>query len=114
MPIKPLTGQVLVEELSFDNITTSGLVLPDIAADRTQGQKERPRKGRVLALGKWKQTKTGKYLLPEIKVGDLVLLNYYVGQKLTRNVSDKLFLVRFEDVLAVLDTVPAPSQVVPA
>ena len=107
--IQPLQGQVLVEELPFDHTTTSGLILPDIAANRTQGQKERPRKGRVLAVGAWKQI-NGRYILPDIKVGDMVLLNYYVGQKLTRNVSERMFLVRFEDVLAVLDTAPVQGE----
>lgn len=114
MSVRPLSGHALVEELPFDHTTTSGIVLPDIAANRTQGQKERPRKGRVLAVGRWNQAKCGRYSLPDIKPGDLVLLNYYVGQKLTRNVSEKMFLVRFEDVLAVLDLPETVSEAAPA
>ena len=101
MNVRPLTGQVLVEELPFETTLASGLVLPDIAADHVAGQKERPRKGRVVAVGRWRCF-NGRYALPEIAPGDLVLLNFYVGTKLTRGVSGRLFLVRFEDVLAVL------------
>lgn len=100
--IRPLTGQVLIQLLPPDEKTFSGLFLPDIAHDRIQGDKAKPRKGVVLAVGPWKKVKSGHALLPDCRPGDTVLLSEYAGTKLTRHIGENLRLCRADDVLAVL------------
>lgn len=65
-------------------------------------EKAWPRKGKVLAIGAWRTTKAGFAILPDFKPGDTVLVNEYLGTKLTRNIGETYRLCRVDDVLAVL------------
>jgi chaperonin GroES len=100
--IKPLTGQVLIRLLPPDETNAFGLFLPDVAYDRLQGEKAKPRKGLVITIGPWKKTKEGFAVLSDFKPGDTVLVSEYLGTKLTRAIGETLRLCRIEDVLAVL------------
>ena len=103
MEIKPLTGQVLLQVLPPESNTAGGLILPDIAQLTARGEKALPRKAVVMAIGPWKKTKQGFAVLPDIKLGDKVLVSEYLGTKLTRNIGENLRLCRIDDVLAVLE-----------
>lgn len=104
MKIRPLTGQVLVQALRPDDKTESGLFIPDIAQESVRGEKAKPFKALVLALGPWKKTKNGYGILPDFGIGHTVLCTPYAGQKLSRNIGERYQLVRSEDVLAVVET----------
>lgn len=93
---------MLVEVLPPDDKTHGGLFLPDIAHDRIQGEKAKPIKGRVLAIGPWRKTKTGFAILPDFGIGALVVCSPYLGVKLGRTLGERHLLVRHEEVLAVL------------
>lgn len=97
--IKPLKGQVLLRLLPHKGETEGGLLLPDIALEDARGEKARPRYAIVLAVGKWKTTKQGLSVLPDVSVGDKVIANLYSGVKLRRSIGDNLMLTRFDDVL---------------
>lgn len=103
MEIKPLTGQVLLQVLPPEANTAGGLVLPDIAQAAARGEKAFPRKAVVMAIGPWRKTNQGFAVLPEIKLGDKVLVSEYLGTKLTRNIGENLRLCRVDDVLAVVE-----------
>jgi chaperonin GroES len=100
--IRPLTGQALIRLLPPDEKTDGGLFLPDIAQDSPQGEKAKPRRGLVIAIGPWRTTKDGFAILPDFQPGDTVLLSEYLGTKLTRAIGESLRLCRVDDVLAVL------------
>lgn len=103
MEIKPLTGQVLLLVLPPESNTAGGLILPDIAQLTARGEKALPRKAVVMAIGPWRKTKQGFAVLPEIKLGDKVLVSEYIGVKMTRAIGENLRLCRVHDILAVIE-----------
>ena len=103
MEIKPLTGQVLLRLMPNEAFSDAGLMLPDIYTGNEPGKKALPRKAVVMAIGPWRKTKQGFAVLPEIKLGDKVLVSEYLGTKLTRNIGENLRLCRVDDVLAVVE-----------
>lgn len=103
MSIRPLQGQVLIRLLPNPPESFGGIVLPDVAFDRSPEDKHKPRFGLVIACGPWKKTKSGFAILPEIKPGDEVLVSEYRGTKLTREIGETLRICRLEDVLALIE-----------
>lgn len=106
MRIKPLTGQVLVLLLPRDE-KIGEIFIPETANDGKATHddmyvKRLARKGIVQSIGPWKKTKDGKAILPDFRKGQTILLNDYVGQKLTHDVEDNLRLIKYDDVLGVL------------
>ena len=92
--IKPLGARVVIEVSEGDVKTASGIVLPDTA-------KEKPQKGKVVAVGSGKLLDNGERAAMEVKVGDEILFSKYSGTEV--KVDDKDYLVvRESDILAVL------------
>ena len=92
--IKPLGERVVIEVSESDVTTASGIVLPDTA-------KEKPQKGKVVAVGTGKLLDNGQRATPEVKVGDGVVFSKYSGSEI--KVDDKDYLiVRESDILAIL------------
>lgn len=100
--IRPRRGNCLVELLPPDDKTFSGLFLPDIAHDRIQGEKEKPFKGLVVEMGAWKLGRNGRSIMPDFGVGTIVLCSPYKGTQLGLIVWERLRLVDFDDVLAIV------------
>jgi chaperonin GroES len=95
MKIVPLNDKILVERLEADEKTTGGIILPDSA-------KEKPKQGKILALGDGKLLETGKRASFQVKVGDRVLFTSYSPSEVTHE--GKEFLIMSEDdILAVVD-----------
>lgn len=95
MKIVPLNDKILVERLEADDKTAGGIILPDTA-------KEKPRQGRILALGEGKQLDNGKRAEFQVKVGDRILFTSYAGNEV--NVEGKEYLIMTEDdILAVVE-----------
>ena len=94
MKVRPLGDRVLVEPAEEKEQMVGGIYIPDAA-------KEKPIKGKVLALGK-KYDKDHKELAFDVKVGDEVLLPKYGGTEVKIN-DKKLQLVREEDLLGVFE-----------
>ena len=92
--IKPLGERVVIEVAESDVTTASGIVLPDTA-------KEKPQKGKVVAVGTGKLLENGQRAGLEVKEGDSVVLSNYSGSEI--KVEDKDYLiVRESAILAIL------------
>lgn len=92
--IKPLGERVVIEVAESDVTTASGIVLPDTA-------KEKPQKGKVVAVGAGKLLENGQRAGLEVKEGDSVVFSKYSGSEI--KVDDKDYLiVRESDILAIL------------
>ncbi len=92
LELKPLGGRVVIKALEREDMTKSGIVLPDTA-------KEKPQEGRVLAVGPGDRDEAGKRIPIELKVGDRVLFQKYAGTEFKLDEEDLLILAE-KDVLA--------------
>lgn len=95
MKIVPLNDKILVERLEADEKTTGGIILPDTA-------KEKPKQGKILAVGDGKLLDTGKRASFQVKVGDRVLFTTYGGTEVTHEGKEYLIMAE-DDLLAVVD-----------
>lgn len=92
--LKPLKDRVLIEPLPAEEVTRSGIVLPDSA-------KEKPAEGKVVALGTGKTDKDGKKISFEVKAGDKVLYSKYAGDEIKiEGVEYKI--LKEEEILGIL------------
>jgi chaperonin GroES len=92
MTLQPLGDRLILEPLEEDEATVSGIVLPDTA-------KEKPQRGRVLAVGPGARNELGKRIELEIAEGDEVIFTKYGGTELKLGADDVL-IVRESDLLA--------------
>lgn len=92
--LRPLGDRVIVEPIEKEEITASGIVLPETA-------KEKPQEGLILAVGSGRMLDDGKVIPLDVKVGDKVLFAKYAGTEV--KISDKKYLILGEkDILAIL------------
>lgn len=93
--IKPLFGYVLVEPLSAETTTASGIVLPE-------SSQEKPAQGLVLSIGDDLIMDNGKVIKAPVNVGDKVVYKKWGGDEI--KVHGKEYkLVRFDDLMAVIE-----------
>jgi chaperonin GroES len=90
--IRPLEDRVVVEPLEADEKTAGGILLPDTA-------KEKPQRGRVVAVGPGKLQDDGKRVAVAVAVGDEVLYGRYAGNEVKINGKD-VKIMRESDLLA--------------
>jgi chaperonin GroES len=96
MKLKPLGDRLIVQAIEEDETTASGLVLPDTA-------KEKPQKGKVVAVGDGKWDEDGEKRIPlDVSEGDEVLYSKYGGTEIKIEGED-LLVLRESDVLAKLE-----------
>lgn len=93
--IKPLGDRLVVKPLEEDEVTPSGIVLPETA-------KEKPQKGEVLSVGPGARDDDGKRIEMDVSVGDTILFAKYGGTEIKLD-SDKLLILRESDVLAIME-----------
>jgi len=93
--VKPLGDHVLVRRLEAEEKTKGGIVLPDTA-------KEKPREGKVIAVGEGKILDSGERVAPSVKKGDRVLFSSYAGTEVKID-GEEFLLVREEDILGVVE-----------
>ena len=91
MDLKPLGDRVIVEVLDEEEVTYSGIVLPDTA-------KEKPQRGKVLAVGPGRY-EDGKLVALDVKKNDEIIFSKYGGTEIKVGTDDVLIL-RESDVLA--------------
>ncbi len=94
MKLQPLGDRVVVERISAEEKTAGGIVLPDTA-------KEKPKRGKVIAVGTGRRLKDGSLQPLEVKKGDEVLFTSYAGDEFKAETKE-LLLMREEDILAVI------------
>lgn len=95
MNIKPLGDRVLIKLLASEEVTKSGIVIPDTA-------KEKPQEGEVLAVGPGRLLDDGKRSPMEVKAGDIVLFAKYSGTELKRDGEEYMILNADRDILAII------------
>jgi chaperonin GroES len=92
--IKPLGDRVVIRSTAREEVTKSGIVLPDTA-------KEKPQEGEVVAVGPGRVSDDGKRVAMEVKEGDIVIYAKYAGSEI--KLDDEEYLILGEkDILAVL------------
>jgi chaperonin GroES len=94
LALTPLNDRVVVRPTQRDEVTRSGIVLPDTA-------REKPQRGEVLAVGKGRLTDAGDRIIMDVKVGDQILFARYGGTEFKLEDED-LLIFSEKDVLAVL------------
>jgi chaperonin GroES len=98
MKLKPLGDRLIVRAIEEEEKTASGLVLPDTA-------KEKPQKGKVLAVGDGKIDDDGKRIPLDVKKGDEILYSKYGGTETKDpDTGEDLLVLRESDVLARIES----------
>ena len=92
--LRPLADRVLVKPKAREDMTKSGIVLPDTV-------KEKPQEGSVIAVGTGKVLEDGNKVPMEIKVGDSVLYAKYAGTEYKIDGEEHLIL-RESGILAIV------------
>lgn len=95
MKLQPLGERVVVEREESKGTTAGGIVLPDTAKDK-------PQKGKVIAVGDGRVAKDGKRRPLQVKVGDSVIFTSYAGEEFKIEGEKKVLLMREDDILAVI------------
>jgi chaperonin GroES len=92
MNLQPLGDRLIVEVLEEEEVTFSGIVLPDTA-------REKPQRGKVLAVGPGSRDESGEYVAMDVEEGDEVIFSKYGGTEIKLGV-DEVLILRESDVLA--------------
>jgi len=93
--LRPLGDRVVIEPTPREEMTKSGIVLPDTA-------KEKPQEGKILAVGPGRILDDGKRESIDVKVGDKVLYAKYAGTEFKID-ENELLIVSQKDILAVVE-----------
>jgi chaperonin GroES len=97
MKVKPLGDRIVVRRFEADEKTAGGIILPDNA-------KNKPQKGKVLAVGPGKMIKDGSRRPLQVKEGETVIFTSWAGDEFKeQKTRGNILLMREEDVLAVVD-----------
>ncbi len=95
MKIRPLQDRIIVKRIEEEETSKGGIIIPDTA-------KEKPREGKVVAVGKGKVREDGKLRKPDVKKGDRVLFGKFSGTEVTLEDEEHL-IIREDDVLGILE-----------
>lgn len=93
--IKPLGDRVVIKPLASEEVTASGIVLPDTA-------KEKPQEGKVVAVGQGRLLENGERVAPEVRVGDRVIYSKYAGTEVKYD-GEEYLVLNERDILAVIE-----------
>ncbi len=93
--IKPINDKVLVKRLEAESKTAGGIVLPDNA-------KEKPREGKVVAVGNGRLLKNGERSAFQVAKGDRIIFSSYAGTEI-KVAGEEYLILSEDDVLAVVE-----------
>ena len=93
--LKPLGDRVVIQTLDREEVTKSGILLPDTAT------KEKPQEGKVVEVGSGKMLENGQKVELEVQKGDKVMFSEYAGTEVKIAGQDYLILSE-RDILAVI------------
>ena len=102
MNVQPLADRLIVEGVAEEEATGSGILLPDTA-------REKPQRGRVVAVGPGARDEHGKHIELAVAVGDEVVFSKYGGTEFTLD-GDDLLILRESDVLATVGSQKTKSK----
>lgn len=95
MKLQPLNDKIVVKREEAEEKTAKGLYLPSAA-------QEKPRKGKVIALGQGKYLENGKRSGFQVKEGDKVLFSSYAGSEVKLG-DDEYLIMSEDDILAIVN-----------
>ena len=95
MKVRPLGDKCLIKRLEAEDRTAGGIVLPDTA-------KEKPKRGRVIAVGDGKVLDTGERAKLQVKANDEVLFTSYAGTEVKIN-GEEFIIMDESDILAIIE-----------
>lgn len=93
--LTPLGDNIIIRPASTEEITVSGIVIPDTA------NKEKPQRGEVIAVGPGKVLENGKRSVMEVKKGDKVLFTKYAPTEIKID-KEELYVLSANDILAII------------
>lgn len=94
--LHPTDDHIIVEPVEAEEKTAAGIFIPDTSS------KERPQKGKVIAVGPGKLTDGGKRLTMGVKAGDMILFSKY-GPTEVKIDNKEILILNMSDVLAVIE-----------
>jgi len=92
MKLQPLGDRVVVKPITEEEVSKSGIILPDTA-------KEKPQRGKIIAVGPGRLDEDGKRIAMEVKKGDKVLYAKYAGTEIKED-DEEYLILRESDILA--------------
>ncbi len=92
--VRPLGDRVLVQRVEAEGKTAGGILLPESA-------KEKPKEGRVIAIGDGKMLDDGKRSTFSVKKGDRILFSSYAGTEIKYE-GEEFLIMREDDILGVI------------
>jgi chaperonin GroES len=96
MNLRPLGDRIVVKALSQDEVTKSGIILPETV------DKERPERGEVIAIGPGKMLENGNFAPVGVKVGDKIVFKKYSPDEVKIDKVEYL-VISESDVMAVIE-----------
>jgi len=93
--IKPLEDRIVVRPMQAEQVTASGLVIPDTAT------KEKPQEAEVIAIGPGRFDDNGNRIPLDVAVGDKVLFSKYGGTEIKFD-GEEYLVLSARDILAVV------------
>ena len=97
MKVRPLGDRLLVQRLEEEGeVKKGGIIIPDTA-------KEKPQRGKVIAVGNGRVTDEGKRIAMEVKAGDNILFGKYSGSEIKMD-GEEYLILREEDVLGIVES----------
>ncbi len=91
--LQPLADRVVVKPIEKEEVTKSGIVIPDTV-------KEKPQEGKIIAVGPGRLSEDGKRIAMDVKVGDRVIYAKYGGTEIKID-EEELVILRESDILAL-------------
>ena len=95
LKLKPLADRVVVEPTEQEEMTVTGIYVPETA-------KEKPQEGKVIAVGPGRKDDDGKRIPMDVAMGDRVLYAKYGGTEVKLE-DKKLLILKESDILAILE-----------
>ena len=93
--IRPLGDRVIVKRMDEEEKTSGGIIVPDTA-------KEKPQRGKIVAVGPGRVAEDGKRVAPEVKKGNMVLFGKYAGTDIALG-DEEYLILREDDILAIIE-----------
>jgi len=92
--LTPIGDKVIVKRLEAESKTKGGIVLPDTA-------QEKPKRGKVIAVGEGKRLDSGEVVKPTVKKGDEIIFSSFAGTEVTVG-DEELLIMSQDDILAII------------
>lgn len=96
MNLKPLEDRVIVKTVESEDVTASGIVLPDTA-------QEKPQRGKIVAVGEGRMDEEGKRIPLDVSEGDEVIYSKYGGTEIKVE-GEEVLILKASDILAKVVT----------